>query len=289
VGRTESPAPEASSNPPAKKARKTHPKLPSGHPIHFRRTQKLIWTALAGILGVGFIAGLYYLGLQLDWHNVFPFLPKGTTAKNWWDGGMGIIHDKDWDIWRHGVRDKAEPEAWAIIGGILLGSSYKSRHVIKWPLLAFGGLVMFALVIAGALFITWATYFGPVKHLNPQWQNLAGIALGFAVGHVLHYMWMPMANSIRYQLVSFSLARTTSTPLWVALPVAPPGWREMYAQLKADGVTPDTMKAAKNNHKQSRWLVPLAALLFLLVAVVGILAKYPIAHGVAIPILNPAS
>lgn len=279
---------------PGKKPKKVYPVLPSGHHIRFRRTQKLSWGLMAGVLGVGFVAGLYFIGLQLDWHNIFPFLPRGTSAKAWWDGGMGFIHNKDWanGIWRHGVRDKAEPEAWAIVGGILLGSSYKSRHIIKVPFLILGGLFMFAAVIAGALFITWMTYFGPIKHLDTQWQNIAGIVLGFAVGHALHYMWMPMANSIRYQLVSLSLHRTTATPTWVALPIAPPGWREMWAQLKADGVGPKSLKAAaeaakENKHKQSRYLVPLGVLVFLLIAVVGILAKYPIAHGVAIPILNP--
>jgi hypothetical protein len=270
-----------------KRKKKVYPNLPSGHQIHFRKTQKLIWGGLAAVLGVGFIAGCYFLGLQIDWHNVFPFLPKGTTLKLWWDNGMGFIHYKDWanGIWRHGVRDKAEPEMWAIVGGILLGSSYKSRHVIKVPFLILGGLIMFALVIAGALFITWMTYFGPIKHLDSQWQNIAGIVLGFAVGHALHYMWMPMANSIRYQLTSRSLQHTMSVPLWVSLPLAPPGWRDMYSQLKADGVTPTKVKEDK--HKQSRVLVPLGVLIFLLIAVVGILAKYPIAHGVHIPVLNP--
>jgi hypothetical protein len=250
--------------------------------------QKLAWTGMAAVFGVGFIAGLYYLGLQIDWHNVLPFLPKGTSAKGWWDGGMGFIHDKDWanGIWRHGVRDKAEPEMWAIIGGILLGSSYKSRRVIKLPFLLLAGFTMFALVIAGALFITWFTYFGPAKHLSAQWQNIAGLALGLAVGHALHYLWMPVANSIRYQLVSVSLHSSTSTPLWVQLPVAPPGWREMWAQLKDDGVTPATMKK-ENKHKQSRYVVPFLVLIFLVIAVVGILAKYPIAHGTHIPVLNP--
>lgn len=270
------------------KPKKVHPSLPSGHPIHFRRSQKLMWGLLAGVLGVGFVAGIYFIGLQFDWHNLFPFLPKGTSLKAWWDGGMGFIHSKDWDIWRHGVRDKGEPEFWAIVGGILLGASLKSRHVIKWPLLVLGGMIMMVLVVLGALAITWITFFGPVKHLNPQYQNIAGILVGLAIGHALHYMWMPMANSIRYQLVSFSLRRTDSVPLWVTLPLAPPGWREMYSQLRAEGAGAELQKARRENkHKQSRWLVPLGALVFLLIAVVGILAKYPIAHGVAIPVLNP--
>ncbi len=272
---------------PAKKGRKARPLLPSGHPVRFRLIQKLGWTGVAALLGVGFIAGLYWYVLQQDWHNILPFLPKGTSAKTWWDDGMGFITSPNWrnGVWRHGVRDKAEPEAWAIVGGILLGSSYKSRRVIKLPYLALGALVMFALVVLGALFITWFTNFGPGKHMPNQYQ-LQDILLGLIVGHVLHYLWMPMANSIRYQVVSLSLHRTAAVPLWVSLPIAPPGWREMWAQLKADGVTPATLEK-EDKHKQSRYLVPLAVLVFLVIAVTGCLAKYAFAHGAHIPVLNP--
>jgi hypothetical protein len=270
-----------------KKGKKTYPLLPSGHPIHFRKTQKLAWGLMAGVLGVGFIAGLYFLGLQIDWHNVFPFVPRGTSAKAWWDNGMGFITSPNWKngIWRHGVRDKAEPEVWAIVGGILLGASL-SRHVIKLPLLVLGGLLMFAAVIAGALLITWFINFGPGKHLNNahNWQDFV---LGFLIGHAIHYAWMPMANSIRYQLVSFKLHRTTDVPVWVRLPLAPPGWRDMWSLLKAEGVGPVSLKKKEDKYKQSRYVVPLLVLIFLLIAVVGILAKYPIAHGVHIPVLNP--
>ena len=266
--------------------KKARPLLPSGHPVRSRKGQQLIWQGLAALFGVGFVAGLYWLGLQQDWHNVFGFLPKGTSAKTWWDNGMGFIHSRDWSngIWRHGLRDKAEPIAWAIAGGILLGSS-KSRYIIRLPLLIASFITMFALVVAAALFITWFTFFGPARHLSGQWQNLVGIGVGLLAGQALHRLWIPVANCIRYQLISLSQHRSTAAPLWVILPIAPPGWREMWTDLKNEGVTPAKLKA-EAGHK-ARYIVPLLVLLFLFIAIVGDLAKYGVARGVHIPVMNP--
>lgn len=267
--------------------KKEYPALISGRPIRFRFTQKLMWIGLAAALGIGFIAGLYWFGFQQDYHNIFPFLPKGTSLKAWWDGGMGFIHSENWKngLWRHGVRDKAQPEEWALVGSVLLGATLPRRPVgTVW--LVLGGLVMFALVIVGALGITWVTYFGPVKHLSAGWQNIAGIGVGLLVGRVLHYLWLPLANSIRYHLTR-NAGKSGITPLWVTFPLAPPAWRESWSELKRRGEVKLRAQEKKDGFKPSRILVPAAVLVFLVISATGLLAKYGFAHGLHVAVLNP--
>jgi len=272
-----------------RRSKKTYPLLISGKPVKFRKEQKLLWIGLAAALGVGIIAGAYWYGFQQDYHNIFPFLPKGTSLKAWWDGGMGFIHAENWKngIWRHGVRDKGEPETWAIVGGVLLGASLPRRPV-GTPWLILGGLVMFALVIAGALGITWFEHFGPGKHL-PDPFNAQDLILGLLVGRALHYLWLPLASSVRYHLTR-NAGKSGVTPLWVTLPLAPPAWRESWSELKRQGkinLRVSEKKTGKKNFRQSRILVPLAVLVFLIVAATGLLAKYGFAHGLHVPVLNP--
>src|SRR6185312_13809435 len=272
---------------PAKgKRKKQYPPLISGHPVRFRRSQKLLWVGIAAALGVGFIAGLYWFGFQQDYHNIFPFLPKGTSLKAWWDNGMGFIHSENWKngIWRHGVRDKAQPETWAIFGGVLLGAALPRRPVgMVWLIL--GALVMFALVIAGALAITWFTVFGPGKHL-PDPFNAQDFILGLLVGRILHYLWRPLASSVRYHLTR-NAGKGGGVPLWVTLPLAPPAWRESWSVLKRDGKIKLRSSEKTDKFKQSRIFVPLGVLVFLVIASTGLLAKYGFAHGLHVALLNP--
>jgi hypothetical protein len=267
--------------------KKAHPLLISGKPVKFRIAQKLLWIALAIALGTGIIAGFYWYILQQDYHNILPFLPEPTSLKAWWDNGMGFIHSGNWTngIWRHGIRDKGEPETWALIGGVLLGASASVR-IIRTRWLILGGIVLLAAIIAGALAITWFTNFGPGKAWgNPfHWQDLV---LGFLVGKLLHILWMPMANGVRYQLLS-NAGRSGNTPLWVSLPLAPPTLRETWSEMKRDGrLKAAQVKAKQDKFRQSRLFVPLVGFALLIIAITGDLAKYPIAHGAHIPFLNP--
>ena len=100
-----------------KKRKKVHPLLISGKHVKFRRSQQLIWTVLAGLLGVGFIAGLYWLILQQH----YPFMPGSGSLKLFWDNGLnGLIRSPEWANYRHGIRDNGEPEFWAMIGAMLV-------------------------------------------------------------------------------------------------------------------------------------------------------------------------
>ena len=269
------------------KPKKVHPVLyTTGEPIKLRGTQKLLWRVVAALLGVGIVAGLYWYGLQQDYHNIFPFLPKGTSLKAWWDNGMGFITSQNWSngVWRHGVRDKAEPEMWAIVGGILFGATLPGKPLrLIWVGLA--SVLMLILVILGALGITWFTVFGPGKHL-PDPFHLQDIILGLLVGQSLHFLWMPVASSIRYHLTR-SAGASGGIPLWVTLPLAPPGMREGWSELKRSGKLRVKVTDKADRFKQSRFIVPVIALLLLIIAVTGDLAKYGFAHGLHVPFLNP--
>lgn len=257
--------------------------LVNGKPIRFRAGQKLIWTALSIALGAGIIAGLYWYGLQQDWHNIFPFLHPGTSAKNWWDNGMGgLIKSAKWPYYRHGVRDNGEPETWALIGGVLLGSATTAR-AIKWRWLALGGIVLLAAVIAGAVGITWFINFGPGTRL-PNPANMQNLVLGLLVGRALHMLWLPMGTSIRYHIVSRTVSNPT-VPVWVRLPLAPPTWREMWSQLRESGTI--KIRERADRFRQSRIFVPLFLALILVVGITGDLAKWGFAHGLHVPFLNP--
>lgn len=264
--------------------------LVNGKPIRLRGFQQLIWLAVSIALGAGFFAGLYWLGLQQNWHNIFPFLPRTASAKAWWDGGMGFIRNKNWTngIYRHGVRDNAEPTLWIMVGATLLGKASRRRYVLPGWVLIIAPLLLFALIIAGSLLITWFHNFGPGKHL-PDPFSLQTIILAAALGRLLHFAWAPIGNSVRYHVVTRSLRKNT-TPLWVSLPLLPPTWREMWADLKAQGKVLADARAEKKQGRdfhQSRIIIPLMLFAFLVIAIVGDLAKWAFAHGVHVPFLNP--
>lgn len=255
-----------------------HP-LVLGKPIRHRREQQIGWIIASILLGSGFIAGLYWLGLQQDYHHLG--LPWGS-AKAWWDNGMGIFHTPKWGPYRHGERDNGEPETWTIIGGVLLGAVPKKTWL--FPRWAFGlALTILLLVIlAGAAGITWLTAFGPLHHVNDtlSWQQLV---LGVAAGRIIHYTWAPFGATIRYYIVASSGYYTGTIPLWVRYPLMPPTWREQWSVLHADG-------AGESREKPSLTLtilIPAAVAVLLLVAIIGNLAKYGVAHGLHIPVMNP--
>jgi hypothetical protein len=256
--------------------KKTHP-LVQGKPIRFRFFQQLGWTGVAAFFGVGFIAGLYWLGLQQH----YPFLPGTGSAKLWWDSGMGIIHSPMWPAYRHGVRDNGEPETWALVGGVLLGAASVNAKRIPLKLVPVAALVLLAFIVAFATGITWVTDFGPLKNWSDifSWQQLL---LGVIAGRILHYMWKPVGASIRYHMVTSSL-RKGIVPLWVTLPLRPPAWRELWQQLKDAGTIKVETTAQAEKHRAVRVMTSLGIFLFVVIAIVGILAKYAVGHGISIP------
>jgi hypothetical protein len=264
-----------------KKAREEHP-LVLGHKIRGRRKQQLIWIGMSVLLGSGFIAGLYWLVLQQDYHNLISALPPHTSLKAWWDGGMGFIRSGRWPVERHSIRDLGEPAAWTMIGATILGKA-KTTRLLPLSSLVIAPVILLALLVAGAFGIAWVINFGFLAKVPDQlsWQQ---ILLGMALGRVLHYLWNPIGATVRYHIVAHS-AHGTAIPLWVRYPLMPPAWREMWAELRATA-RPGTTPAREESHGL-RVIVPVAVFLFLLVAIVGNLAKYGVAHGTHIPVMNP--
>jgi hypothetical protein len=256
-----------------------HP-LVLGHKIHFRKTQQLIWIGLSILLGSGFIAGLYWIILQQR----YPFLPGSGSLKNWWNGGMGFIHSGNWTAYRHGIRDGGEPTAWTLIGATILGKVNMDGRLLPLKSLIIAPLILFALIIAGTVGITWITHFGPLSHVpdTGSWQQLL---LGVILGRALHLLWKPIGNTVRYHIIARAV---TGVPLWARFPLLPPTWREAWAELKANPARCKVVLREHNQqHKVLRWVIPLAVLLFVFIAVVGNLAKYGVARGAHIPVMNP--
>lgn len=260
----------------------TAPKHPLvlGKPIRHRTLQQAAWTGLSILLGAGFIAGLYWIFLQQDYHHLG--LPFGS-AKTWWDNGMGIIRSGRWPRYRHGVRDGGEPALWVLVGATILGKA-KTENVRLMPTwsLAPAAAALIAAIVGGTLGITWLTAFGPLSRVADtlSWQQLI---LGIALGRVLHYAWAPFGATIRYRIVARS-AFGTGVPLWVQYPLLPPAWREMWSELRA--LRPGSGTKADRD-LGTRALISAMVTVFLLVAVIGDLAKFAVAHGVHIPVMFP--
>lgn len=261
--------------------------LVNGHPIHLRGEQQLMWTGMSILLGAGFIAGLYWIILQQDYtHLGFAF----HGLKTWWDSGMGFIHSGNWAAYRHGIRDGGEPAAWTMIGATILGKVKTNTRLLPLGALFVAPFILLALIVAGTLGITWVTHFGPLSHVNDalSWQQ---ILLGVILGRLLHLLWAPIGNTVRFHLIAHSALYGTRTPLWVSLPLLPPAWREGWAELRAKrAVNQEDSEDAEYREEHRfllRILIPLAVLVFVLVAVIGNIAKYLVAHGVHVPVMNP--
>jgi len=259
-----------------KKEKKKYP-LVNGSMIQFRGIQQLIWTAFSALLGAGFIAGLYWLAFEQH----YAFLPGSGSLNLWWHNGMGgLIHSPRWDDYRHAIRDNGEPALWVMVAATLLGKARgKPRVLLHSWVLAVAPLFLLALLVAGAVGIAWITVYGPLSHVSDifSWQQLV---LGAVLGRVLHFAWAPIGSTIRYRVTSAAAAKA-GTPLWVTLPLLPPAWRESWAVLRTEMT--GTLKERKDKYRQSRVMVPLMVLAFLLISVIGNCAKYIIAHGGHVP------
>lgn len=257
-----------------------------GKPIAHRREQQAIWTGIAAVFGVGAMAGLYWWLLQQH----YPFFPGSGSLKLWWDNGMGIIHGKSWALYyRHGLRDKAEPLAWILIGGTILGKMNVKKKPLPLWLVVPGVIIMLALIVVCALGITWLVQVGPLKNYN--YQHLTEIALGVGIGRLLHFAWAPIGGTIRYHIVARTALGDGPMPLWVRYPLMPPAWREGWAEMRAKRAE---VKAEAGDHRETyvlaKILVPLAILAFLFLGVTGDIAKEAIPHGLnLIPFMKAGS
>lgn len=250
------------------------------HKIHARGVQKLIWTGLSVLLGAGFIAGLYWLAFE-----------QSPTAKTWWDSGMGFIHSPHWVYFRHGIRDDGEPAVWTMIGATILGAvKIPPKRLLPPFLLVIAPVILLSLIVAGSMGITWLIHFSPRFSTLPDTLSWKELVLGMCLGRALHFLWAPIGATIRYHVIARSAVKTAE-PLWVKLPLVPPTWREAWWKLNEDrhetAAQLQEVTAGGGSHVLLRTMVPLAVLGFLFVAIVGLLAKYGVAHGVHIPVMNP--
>lgn len=235
--------------------------------IRARKYQQVQWGALSVVLGTGFVAGWYWLVLQQH----YPFMPGSGSLKLWFDNGMGFIHSGKWPEERHGIRNLGEPAAWTIFAALLLLPAKKKPNILPtWLLVLYGSLVA-VVTLAATVAITYGLdHAAAIKVDKFQWEQLAaGVALGF----ILKRAWEPVTGTIRYHVIS----KTYGVPIWVRLPLLSPSWRQEWI---------DAHPNDKTDAKVNWWAVvftTLGVLVFLFVAVVGVLAKWAIARGVHVP------
>lgn len=275
---------------------KAPPVLVLGKPVRHRLLKKIAWTSASIAIGAGFIAGLYWLLLQQH----YPFMPGSGSLKAWWDNGMGLIHSKGWPRYRHGIRDGGEPAAWTMVAATILGKVHveprrrprwlltifpflspdKRQRLLPSWLLLIAPLFLIALIVTGTLAVTWAAQFASLHHVSDalSWQQITG---GILLGRILHVIWNPIGSTIRYRVISASALSDSGVPLWVRYPLMPVTWQEAWQELRDSyGRSSDHIEKP---HIADRIVTTVILIIALLVTVVGLLAKFVVAHGTHIP------
>jgi hypothetical protein len=244
--------------------------LPGGKRIHFRGTQMLVWGAVAAVLGAGFIAGLYFGILQVNWHAFW--------LKPWWDN---LFHDSWWPVYRHtAFRDIPEP-AFATMGVLTLMAKpkYWDRTIGTFRLAATPVLLViltFALGIGG----TWLLNFGlPASWRSDlAWHSAGDLILGVAIGKlVLHPLWAPVGASLQGHLLDGSANRAAArrrVPVWVRLPLSPPVIRERFSRLYDTSLSTAGGLYTADNTTGKRWMMAVMVLVFIVVTAVGLMGHY---------------
>ena len=254
-----------------------HVALPGGHHIHLRREQMLLWSVVAAFVGAGFVAGLYFGILQVNWH-VF-------WLKPWWDN---LFHEAWWPVYRHtAFRDIPEP-AFATLGVMTLIAKQKywdkpvgTIRLATTPVLVI--ILTFALGIAGTWLLNFA--FG---HPVLQWHSAGNLILGFAIGRLMHVLWAPVGATIQGRLMEGSADKAAArhrVPLWVRYPLAPPVMRERFAHLYAKTIQVKGNLYDEGNAALRRWLIAVMVLVFIVVTVIGLLGHYYAGTGHSIVFL----
>lgn len=249
--------------------------LPNGHYIHARTVQTIVWSVVAGLLGAGFIAGLYFGILEVNWHLFW--------LKPGWDG---LFKNAWWPTYRHvAFRDIPEP-AFATLGvyTLLAKPKYWEKKVATWRLAVTPPLVLILTLALGVLG-TYLLYFAPWAH-NHQfstvvgWNSLGTLALGFIIGHVVRYIWLPVGATLQGRLLEGGADRAAArdrAPLWVSLPLSPPVIRERFSKLytASKGVVGDLYEHTAGR----KWLIAGMVLVFVVVTVIGLYGHYWLGAG----------
>jgi hypothetical protein len=150
----------------------------------------------------------------------------------------------------------------------------EDRHAIAVIALAIG------MIVAGTwLILSWTP---PEWMVRTQFQQ---VLLGLAIGQVLHRLWAPAGATLQGAFLDWQVDRTAVTgrvPLWVRKPLAPPQLRERFVWLRAHDTQVDARRPVP------KWLLVPGLVIVAYLVVTGLLAKYGIAHGLAVPFLAPA-
>jgi len=249
--------------------------LPDGRFIRLRTPQTIIWSVVAGLLGAGFIAGLYFGILEVNWH-IFWLKPG-------WDG---LFTNSWWPTYRHtAFRDIPEP-AFATLGvyTLLAKPKYWEKKVATWRLAVTPPLVIVLTLALGVLgtyllnYAPWASNhdFSTVV----AWHSVGNLALGFLVGHIVRYIWLPVGATLQGRILEGGADKAAArrrTPLWVNLPDAPPVVRERFSKLyvASKGVVGDLYE----HHAGRKWMIFFMVLVFIVVTAIGIIGHYWVGAG----------
>lgn len=270
--------------------------LLSGRRVHLRFLQSLAWVVIAGILGASFMAGLYYLVLEQHWYIHIGSFNHGSSAKKWWDSGMGFIHSGSWVSYRHALRDLGGPAvATMAIRTLLAKPKYwdvrvSTARLVTAPLVILAATLL--LCLGGTYLLdfggpaAWAHLFGHHRlHLGFLGRASAGqLILGFIIGQILHRYWAPVGATLQGFVLDRSIDRAQSpgghVPLWVRLPASAPVVRERFAKMYRSN---DEIKPVGGTHRLAL-SVSLAAIS--LITIAGLIAKFWIAHGHGFPYLT---
>jgi hypothetical protein len=273
--------------------------LVTGKHIHLRTAQMVFWSVIAAVLGAGFVAGLYFGILQVDWHvHVGSVNFQLFYLKKWWDSGMGVTHSGNWVLYRHAAfRDIAEPALATMAVLTLLakprwwGVRVGTLRLVTAPVILIAAT--FAMGILGVWLLdfgfpaAWHHVFGShVLPLGFLGKASAGtLILGFLIGRVLHRWWAPVGATLQGHLLDRSADRAHRngrTPLWVKLPIAPPVIRERFSLMYRDDE--EIRDVGTVNH----WLILAIVTVFVLVTALGLAGHYWVGTlNQAIPYLAP--
>lgn len=194
--------------------------LLSGDPVRFRFAQSTLWSVVAGFIGAGFIAGLYFGLFEVRWYiHIGGFNHQIFYLKTWWDGGMGFIHSANWPLYRHtAFRDIPEPAfATMAITTLLAKKKWWGVRVGTWRILT-APLVIIGLTLALGVLGVWLIDFalpGAWAHAATAFRHpgfkvsahflgklsVPQLLLGFLIGRILHRYWAPVGATLQgYQL-----------------------------------------------------------------------------------------
>lgn len=249
--------------------------LPSGRFIKFRREQMIIWSVVAGLLGAGFVAGLYFGVLEVNWHLFW--------LKPGWDG---LFKNAWWPTYRHtAFRDIPEP-AFATLGvyTLLAGPKYWTKHVATWRL-AVTPFAVIVLTLALGVLGTYLLNYAPWTHNHDvstviAWHSLGNLVLGFFIGHAMRYLWLPVGATFQGRILERTADKAAARhhdPLWVKLPLSAPVIRERFTGLYS------ASKRVTGNLYDSNparaWLIGVSVLIFVVVTAIGLIGHYWIGTG----------